>query len=66
MNLYLRSSKWDDVLTDASAIKFHALQHLMGNKYPTSTAAFQFVKHLEHTKGVVVNLWSEDANDIKL
>jgi hypothetical protein len=65
MNLYLRSSKWDDVVNDSAAIKFHALQYLMGNKYATSTAAFQFVKHLEHTKGVVVNLWSQNADDIK-
>lgn len=65
MNLYSKASKWDDVKEDAEAIKFHALQYLTGHRDALAKMAFQHVKHVEHTKGITVNLWSTNADDLK-
>lgn len=65
MNLYSKDAKWDNVRYDFSAIKFHALQYLMGHRHTLAKNSFQYIKHLEHTKGITINLWSDDDSNIE-
>jgi hypothetical protein len=62
MNLYSEKAKWDNVKFDFDAVKFHALKYLMGNRTALATTSYQYVKQLEQSKNVVINLWGE-GND---
>lgn len=57
MNLYSKSANWDNVRFDFDAVKFHALQYLMGQRHPLAKTSWQYIKQLEQTKGITVNLW---------
>ena len=63
MDLYLKNADIEEVKKDFQAVKFHALQYLLGRKYLLAVACYQWVRHLEHTKGMTINLWGEDAKD---
>ena len=63
MNLYSKDAKWDNVKFDFEAVKFHALKYLMGDRSKLCLSAYQYVKQLESTKGITVNLWSANANN---
>lgn len=62
MNLYSDKAKWDNVKFDFDAVKFHALKYLHGHRDKLSLTAYQYVKQVEQTKGITVNLWGE-GND---
>lgn len=63
MNLLSKDAKWDNVKYDFEAVKFHALQYLMGHRHALAKNAYQYVKHMEQTKGITVNLWSNSIED---
>lgn len=62
MNLYSEKAKWDNVKYDLDAVKFHALKYLMGHRTALATVSYQYIKQLEKSKNIVINLWGE-GND---